>query len=315
MPRIQYKQCQFQRTSLVIIRQANEIINEYMAKGFSLTLRQLFYQFVARDLLNNTMRNYKMLGNVISNARLDGKIDWDAIIDRTRFVRELAHFNSPADIISACGPSYRVDMWENQKYRPEVWIEKDALVGVFEGICQLYDVPMFSCRGYTSQSEMWSASQRLNRWIVGGQKPIILHFGDHDPSGLDMTRDIQDRLTMFIGVGPLDRMALNMDQVKKYKPPPNPAKMSDSRAEWYVEEFDTTDSWELDALDPETLSALVKKRIFKLIDSDQWRIDVERTEEDRRKLKLISTHHAKVAKYVDKLDEQERKKQAKKKRK
>lgn len=307
MPKIQYKACRFQKSSQKIINQANNIINEYMAKGFQLTLRQLFYQFVSRDLLKNTQKNYKRLGDVISNARLDGQIDWNAIVDRTRFLRQLPHWDTPASIISSCAPSFRVDMWEHQAWRPEVWIEKDALVGVFEGICNEYDVPMFSCRGYTSQSEMWAASNRLYQHVRMGQKPIILHFGDHDPSGLDMSRDIEDRLNTFIGTGPLTRMALNMDQVEEYGPPPNPAKMSDSRAEWYVEKFDTTDSWELDALDPETLAELVKDKIETMIDKKRWEIDDERREVGREQLKLISTHHEKVARFVAKLDAQQQK--------
>lgn len=307
MPKIQYKECRFQKSSQNIINQANNIINEYMAKGFQLTLRQLFYQFVSRDLLKNTQKNYKRLGDIISNARLDGQIDWNAIVDRTRFLRKLAHWDTPADIISSCAPSFHVDMWEHQVWRPEVWIEKDALVGVFEGVCNEYDVPMFSCRGYTSQSEMWAASNRIYRHVRNGQKPIILHFGDHDPSGLDMSRDIEDRLNTFIGTGPLTRMALNMDQVEEYEPPPNSAKMSDSRAEWYVEEFDTTDSWELDALDPETLASLVKDKIETMIDRKQWETDELRREVGREQLQLISTYHEKVAKFVTKLDDQQKK--------
>ncbi len=301
MPKIRYQRCHFKRSSMVIINRANRIIEEYQSKGFQLTLRQLFYQFVARDLLRNTQKNYKNLGDIISKARLDGKVDWNAIVDRTRFLRELTHWHDPAQIIDATSTSFKVDMWEDQEFRPEVWIEKDALVGVFEGVCHEYDVPMFSCRGYTSQSEMWAASNRLYRHIQAGQKPIILHFGDHDPGGLDMTRDIRERLEMFIGDGPLERMALNMDQVEKHEPPPNPAKMSDSRAQWYVEEFDTTDSWELDALDPETLHALARERIESFIDWDKWNDKLAYQQKSRDELSLISKHHEKVAKFVAKI--------------
>lgn len=300
MPKIKYKSVRFGAEKLRIIKQANSIIAEYTAKGYQLTLRQLFYQFVSRDLFANTQKNYKMLGVVISDARLDGRIDWNAIVDRTRYIRKLSHFDSPADIIAACEHSYHIDMWANQRYRPEVWIEKDALVGVFERVCNEMDVPLFSCRGYTSQSEMWGASQRLYRWMHAKQTPIILHFGDHDPSGLDMTRDITERLEMFIGFDGIDRLALNMDQVEKYQPPPNPAKMSDTRAKWYVEEFETEDSWELDALDPDTLAALIRKRLNKLIDPVKWAEDVKRAEKGRKALRLLSKHHEAAYEYVSK---------------
>lgn len=306
MPKIQYLHQRFKTASLKIIRQANHIIEEYQAKGFQLTLRQLFYQFVSRNWIKNTQKNYKRLGEIVSNARLDGRIDWNAIVDHTRFLRALNHFDSPADIIAATSPSFRVDMWATQKYRPEIWIEKDALVSVFDRAASAYDVPLFSCRGYTSQSGMWRASQRLYSHYNDGKIPVILHFGDHDPSGLDMSRDITDRLTMFMGDGPLQRLALNMDQVEQYDPPPNPAKLTDSRCRWYMEEYDTTDSWELDALSPEVLYDLVKDRLETMIDSDSWEQAKSYERESRRQLDLISKHHGAVAKFVDKLDKKKK---------
>jgi len=157
--------------------------------------------------------------------------------------------------VDACARQFRIDKWATQPRRIEVWIEKDALVGVIEGVCTELDVPYFSCRGYTSQSEMWVGAQRLAaHWRKAKQNPLILHFGDHDPSGIDMTRDIQARLQEFsFGTAghPLElrRLALNMDQVELYGPPPNPAKLTDSRCEAYMEEHGN-ESWELDALEP-----------------------------------------------------------------
>jgi hypothetical protein len=79
-------------------------------------------------------------------------------------------------------------------------IEKDALVGVIEDVCRQWDVPYFSCRGYASQSEMWGAGQRLLERIRSGRKVQVIHLGDHDPSGLDMSRDIRERLATFISL-------------------------------------------------------------------------------------------------------------------
>lgn len=313
MPRIEYKKCRFNDASKLVIRQANQIISEYMAKGFQLTLRQLFYQFVSRNWLRNSQKNYKRLGEIISNARLSGLIDWEAIVDHTRFIRSITHWDNPAQIIGACTHSFHVDMWANQNYRPEVWIEKDALVSVFDRACREFDVPLFSCRGYTSQSGMWQASRRLTSYTNCNQIPVILHFGDHDPSGLDMSRDIRDRLSMFCGIEPLERLALNMDQVEEYTPPPNPAKMTDSRCQWYIEEYDTTDSWELDALSPEVLHGIVKDKINSLINRKKWNEDLEYERQCKAELASISTHHDKVSKYVAKLQEAEQKKKRRKK--
>ena len=93
----------FAASSLAIIEQANTIIGEYAAQGFKLTLRQLYYQFVARDLLANTQRSYKRLGNIISEARLAGRVDWNAIEDRTRNLESNPHWDDPAAIIKAGG--------------------------------------------------------------------------------------------------------------------------------------------------------------------------------------------------------------------
>jgi hypothetical protein len=231
VPKIKYEEFKFRPPTLALIETANRIITEYQRQGFDLTLRQLYYQFVSRGVIPNTQRSYKNLGSIVNDARLAGLIDWDSIVDRTRELRTVPHWNDPSDIVDACAKQFNVDRWAQQKYRPEVWIEKDALVGVFERFCQELDVPLFSCRGYTSQSEMWGAAQRMVGHRRQKQIPVVFHFGDHDPSGRDMSRDIVDRIELFTGKSlKFERLALNMDQVKQYGPPPNPAKITDSRA-------------------------------------------------------------------------------------
>jgi hypothetical protein len=295
MPKIKYKDFNFRPATLAMISKANEIIAEYAAQGFDLTLRQLYYQFVSRDLIPNTPKDYKNLGSVVNDGRLAGLIDWESIVDRTREVRSLSHWDSPADIVEACSTQFNVDRWAAQPYRPEVWIEKDALVGVFERVCRELDVPLLSCRGYTSQSEMWGASQRMIRYKRGKQKPIVFHFGDHDPSGKDMSRDILDRLELFTrGMMEFERLALNMDQVTQYNPPPNPAKITDSRADGYIAEFGH-ESWELDALEPTVLEALVRAAITGIL--DKKKMDAATEEQDR--------HRKMLAAIADRFDEVE----------
>lgn len=263
-----------------IIRQAQAILEEYKGLGFTqgLTLRQLYYQFVARDLLPNKQKVYKRLGEVIGQARLCGLISWEDIEDRTRYLRGVGHYSDIGDAMKKVADRYRVDMWENQKYRPEVWIEKDALLGVFESVCIELDIPFFSCRGYTSLSEVWRASMRLRGYIKEGKQPLILHFGDHDPSGIDMSRDIFDRLRDTFKT-PLEfrRLALTMEQIEEYEPPPNPAKVTDSRYKSYVEKFGD-ESWELDALDPRQFRLLIEKVWGEICDKPTWDRD-KRAEE------------------------------------
>ncbi len=288
MPLIAYQKNRLTPGRLALIQKANDIIDEYRGQGFTMTLRQIYYQLVVKGLIPNRMSEYKKLGATINVARLNGLIDWDAIVDRTRHLRGNTHWDSPDQIVQGCVDSYQVDRWEGQEYRVEVWIEKDALIGVIEGVCSRNDVPFFSCRGYTSQSEMWGAAQRLMGY---GGKTIIIHLGDHDPSGVDMSRDIQDRLSLFMGedgmVAEVKRIALNLNQVRKYKPPPNPAKMEDSRANAYIDEFGKS-AWELDALDPKVIAKLIQKEIDKYKDKDLWDEAVEREEKDIETLQKVS---------------------------
>lgn len=270
MPKIKYINATFRSTTMAKIQIANNIIRAYQAQGFTLTLRQLYYQMVARDYIPNNQKEYDKLGATISKARKAGLIDWHAIEDRTRSPRSLQHWTDPAEIVKAAVNSFRLDLWASQRRRIEVWIEKDALAGVIAPICAELDITYFSCRGYASDSEMWRAGRRLKQYIRAGQKPLILHLGDLDPSGIDMTRDIKERLLMY-AERPISvkRIALNMDQIEQYGPPPNPAKTTDSRYQSYIDEYGF-ESWELDALEPAVLSALIEKEVLALRDEQAW---------------------------------------------
>jgi hypothetical protein len=287
VPKIQYSQIRLSQPSLSLISLCNGIIDEYTAQGFRLTLRQLYYQLVARDKLANRQTEYKRLGSVVNDGRLAGLIDWLAIEDRTRNLRQLPHWEDPAKLIQICSEQFRTDVWADQKHRIEVWIEKDALLGVIEGVCEELDVPFFSCRGYTSQSEMWSAAMRLYRYVKAGQTPVILHFGDHDPSGKDMTRDIRERLELFMGGVEIKRLALNMDQVERYSPPPNPAKTTDSRYAGYIAEFGE-DSWELDALEPAVIADLIRKAVESLTEGALMKRSKEADRQHRKNIGLVA---------------------------
>lgn len=283
MPKIVYREIALGKASLALVKKCNEIITDYTAQGFRLTLRQLYYQLVSRDIIPNKQTEYKRLGGIVNDARLSGLIDWNSIEDRTRNVERLANWSSPAEMVADDAATFHIDLWAGQKYRPEVWIEKDALAGVIEPACQALDVPFLSCRGYTSQSEMWAGAMRLKRTMRDGQVPVIFHLGDHDPSGKDMTRDITERLEMFMGGVKLERLALNMEQVDEYEPPPNPAKTTDSRFAAYMAEFGD-ESWELDALEPTVLDALIRENVGKLIDKKKWKARLELKEQGREKL-------------------------------
>ncbi len=285
MPKIEYEVKNFNPKTMATIEQAESIVAEYQAQGFSLTLRQLYYQFVARGLIPNTERDYKRIGNIVSDARRAGLIDWNSIEDRTRFIRSLSNWDKPQDILEGARDGYHRDLWATQDKRIEVWIEKDALVGVIEAVCQENDVSFFSCRGYVSDSEMWRAAMRMRRYFNNDQKVIVLHLGDHDPSGIDMTRDIEDRLNLFSHFALIEvrRIALTMEQIEEQDPPPNPAKITDSRYAGYAAEYGD-ESWELDALEPQYISDLIRDQILEERDPDLWVAAINEQEEEREQI-------------------------------
>jgi len=312
MPKIPYITKNFGDASWYIISLANMILDDYAEQGYTLTLRQLYYQFVARGMFPDDRRwryvehtkkwvrdingtrnadpNYKWLGSIVNDARMAGNLDWDHIEDRTRGQKILSHWDSPKEILEDCVKAFHHDLWADQGTRIEVWVEKDALTGIIGPVCESLDIPYLSCRGYMSQSEMWKASLRFdNHTRVDGQKVVIIHMGDHDPSGIDMTRDIQDRLNTFCqSAFPLVyRVALNMHQIQEYNPPPDPAKLSDSRGKGYIAEYGRN-SWELDALEPEVLAQVTKDSILEYCDIDIYKAAVKSQEKERKVLDKIA---------------------------
>jgi hypothetical protein len=286
--KIAYIEKTFHQKSMDLINICNGIIDDYQSRGYTLTLRQLYYQLVSRDIIPNKQKEYSRLGSIVSDARLAGLISWNAIEDRTRNVKGNSHWDNPKQIVEAAINSYRIDKWENQPYHVEVWVEKDALVGVISRVCSRLDVSYFSCRGYTSASEMWKAGYyRMEGAIDNGKQPVIIHLGDHDPSGIDMTRDIAERLALFSGYPvEVNRIALNMDQVRFYNPPPNPAKLTDSRADGYIQ-IHGYESWELDALDPDVLSDLIEDAVLELRDEDLWQDAIKKENKGIAELKKM----------------------------
>lgn len=297
MPKIAYKEIKFQDKTLKLIQLINSIVEEYHEQGYDLTLRQVYYQLVARGYIPNNERSYKNLGNVLNDGRLAGLIDWNSIVDRTRNLRRNSHWDTPKDIIQSAAYQFALDKWKDQPNYVEVWVEKDALVGVVGQICNNLDVPYFSCRGYVSQSEMWTAARRFISERNRRESCTILHLGDHDPSGIDMTRDIQERLSMFGAEVNVKRIALTMSQVELYNPPPNPTKLTDARAGSYLSTYGE-ECWELDALDPSVMSELISTHVKELRDYDLYQAQVDKERRQRHDLHNIHDYWRNVTYYA-----------------
>lgn len=303
MPKVQYREQKFRGSSLAMIDRANAIIEEYEAQGYTLTLRQLYYQLVARDVIPNKQTEYNRLSGILNDARLAGLVDWDALEDRTRNLRSLSHWREPAGVIRSAAASYHLDYWADQPAYVEVWVEKDALVGVLQRTCSRLDVPYFSCRGYTSASEMWRAGQRLIGAINRGKEAVVIHLGDHDPSGIDMSRDIEDRLVEFIGHETdasqftMRRVALTMRQINDLNPPPNPAKATDARFASYQERYGD-ESWELDALPPTFIDALITETVEGYMNHDAMARVKARETRDLASLEKLSDNWQAVSGFL-----------------
>lgn len=280
--------------NMEIIDLANRIVAEYQRNNIELTLRALYYRFVARHPLvldpsgekPNTQANYKRLGEIINRGRYLGLVSWEAITDITRELATLNHWTSPASILAAVRAQYREDLWRDMPVVYEQWIEKDAGVGTIKGVCEANDVPYFSARGNCSSSEMWVAGQRILDRLNRGVRTVVGYGGDHDPKGVDMTRDIQERLSRFVGEEvEVRRLFLNMDQVELYNPPPNPLKEGDSTKNKYRDLYGD-EAWELDALDPLVIRDLIQEAIDDVrgMDPDTWDRNVARMAKQKAKL-------------------------------
>ena len=270
--------------------QTNEIIDEYAAEGYRLTLRQLYYQLVSRNIVANTKAEYGKLSGLLVKGRMAGFTDWDAIEDRIRVPRLPYWVNGVEDALDDTVAAYRLDRMKGQENYIELWVEKDALSGVLMPITNEYHINLMVNRGYSSCTAMHDAFTRIEAAVGCGQRATILYLGDHDPSGLDMVRDIRSRLETFgadtnvldvIGIG------LTMNQIQEHNPPPNPAKITDPRAKGYIRLFGPT-SWEVDALNPKVLHALVRNNVERLIDRELFNQRIEQEARDKETLRELS---------------------------
>ena len=260
------------------------ILEDYKNQGYKLTLRQLYYQLVSSDILENKVQNYSKLSRILTDARLCGFVDWEIIEDRIRIPQRPSQWDSISDIVSAATLQYRKDRHYSQENYVEVWVEKDALSGILEPITKKYHLNLMVNRGYSSITAMFNASQRFQEQLDNDKSCHIIYLGDHDPSGLDMIRDIKDRMSTFQIDGlDVNQIALTQAQIKKYNPPSNPAKENDPRSKWYIEEFGYT-SWELDALKPQVLTKLLESEIKKLLDLELYNEIIQQEDQEKEKL-------------------------------
>ncbi len=287
------KQRRWTKKTSELLEKIVKITEEYYSKGFKLTSRQLFYQLVSKDIVQNNQNQYFRLGKILTKARMCGLVDWDAIEDRIRIPKIPTRFDGIPDLIYSALYSYRRDRWKDQENYLEVWLEKDALANILEPVTRKYDVALQVNRGYISSTAIHDAFLRLSAKTREDRRAYILYLGDHDPSGTDMVRDIDHRLTEFGCLVTINKIALTKEQIEKYNPPPNLSKKTDPRTKNYVKEHGIQ-SWELDALPPNILHDLVESEIGKLLDMKKFSYILEKEELEKTKIEELITNFPEI---------------------
>lgn len=323
MARIQFRDVKLSPKNKERLSIINEIIEEYQDQDLVLTLRQLYYQLVSRDVIPNKQSEYSKLSTLLKEGRMGGIVDWDAIEDRLRKPYTPSSFETPQEIIEAAYTQYRKDRMRGQYTYIEVWVEKDALSGVLKRVTSQYGVPILVNRGYSSCSSMFDSYNRFKDSMDEKKNITILYLGDYDPSGIDMIRDIKDRTREFFVRHYIDDIesendsnedakershkfiswfndhfeivpiALTRDQIDEYDPPENPAKRTDPRAKEFIRNHGSS-SWEVDALRPEVLNSILTNNIVSRIDLSIYKKIIKEEKKDRVNLEKIKNNYDKI---------------------
>ena len=334
-----------------VVEHIIEIVEDYSRKGYKLTLRQLYYQLVQKNYIPNHDKVYKKISSIKDDICYAGLMDWSALEDRGRVPKLPYWVTGIPNAIDDTIRQYRLDRQEGQKNFIEVHAEKDAISSILYRITARYHVRLVINKGYISSSAMYNSYNRIKDAIISGQQAVVLYLGDFDASGLDMIRDIRERILFFLthgkdnfdeseaidkweenynGENPctlrdefddcvrktgqqdedeevlneafeyygkkrfyeanfrIEPIALTKEQVKKYNPPPNPAKTSDPRAKWYISKHGVS-SWEVDALSPEIMEELVERKIRENIDIEIYEGVLAQEDEDKENLEGFKT--------------------------
>lgn len=278
---LSYARDNIRASTMETIERINSVLEAAKADNVSMSLRQVYYKFVKNNWCANDDHEYKKIGTALDTGRMNGLISWTAIVDMNRALYGTNTQEAPEQLLEGLDHRFHLDLWADQQWRPEVWVEKLGMLNVIGDICSDLRVDYFACKGYNSQTEAWKAGQRMARYVRKGQRPIVFYAGDYDPSGLDMIRDVRDRLATFTGVQvTVVPIALTLSQIEELGPekcPPNPAKTTDSRSDGYVDmmeglgyDRDNIPSWEVDALEPTHLRDLIQMNIDRLRDEERW---------------------------------------------
>jgi len=286
-----------------LVRSILRIVEDYQQQDIIQTLRGYYYDLVSEGLIPNAIEIYKKMGKLISDLRYSGHIDWSAMEDRARKKEMHIEWDNIDDALKTITHIYRLPRWQDQDKYIEFFTEKDTMYPRLAPLTNKYHIPLCINRGYASSSVIYDLSKRVIEKLEDGKEVVILYLGDHDPSGLNMIEDMEKRLTEFLEDGreyiepnfKIIHVALTKEQIKKYNLPPNPAKMSDTRSKKYIEEHGSI-SWEVDAMKPQIMRAIVEKEILNHIDVDKYNAWIKKEEKEKQALKEFGEKLSKLKK-------------------
>lgn len=273
------------QATLTMIERINVVLDEY---AYPLTNRQVHYQFVARNWYDNTDTNARLLMRTVRDGRNAGLIDWDKIIDRSREELGNQTWSSAKALLAVARDGFALDKWTTQPYAPVVWVEKRAAVGVIEDVCNDLGVRFLATSGYNGTTVAREYGEQCRAMLEEGRRsPVVLHLGDHDPSGVDMSRDLAKRLRLYSGQKiDVRRLALNLGQVRRSKLPSQKVKKTDTRTHAYEQKYGG-ECWELDALDPDVIADLIRTAVMAVRDEDLWAKALRGETRERRWLQRV----------------------------
>jgi DNA topoisomerase VI subunit A len=268
------------RKTLILIEAALEVLSEYNP----MTLRQVYYQLVARHIIDNRRSEYQRLSGALVKARQEGLVPWEWLEDRVRQPQVVSMWRDLPDFLKTVRHAYRKDIWGRQPQYVEAWLEKDALSGIFAAITQEYGVTLVVGRGYNS----WSAYKEAAGRFEEQERPVvILYFGDFDPSGEDIVRALRESLNFF-GTSPrIEKVALTLEDVVDYNLPPDFTKETDSRSKKFVQRYGDL-AVELDALPVPVLQEKIRTAIEENLDLSQLDAIREIEGQEAQRLKNLS---------------------------
>lgn len=248
------------RTKAEIAELENALCN-IVAEERPTSCRSVFYRMVSRGHIDKTEAEYqRTVVRLLTRLRREGRLPFRDIVDGTRLRRQRKSFRSLEGALRHTKQTYRQYLWDSQDAYVEVWSEKEAIAGVLLKATWDWDVPLLVCRGYPSLTYLHDAAFEIERQ---GKPAWLYYFGDHDPSGVDISRKVESELRHFAPEAEIhfERVAVTPQQIEAMDLPTRPTKRSDSRAKG----FDGR-SVEVDAIPPATLREIASDCITRHID-------------------------------------------------